>query len=735
MGIQGLLPQLRDITENSHIRDFKNKTVGVDGYVWLHRGIITCSTQICLQRPTDGYARFFIRRVKLLQKHGVIPYIVFDGGPLPQKKGKEQERLEKREKNFKAGQAFYDQGLTSKAEECFRKAVDITPTMAYQVIKILKKMGIQYVVAPYEADAQLAYLFRQKKIDAVLSEDGDLLTYGCEVLLCKFESNGACQKIDLTKLHKNQIMRFGNWTKKMFVVMCIFSGCDYLSFKGIGIKGAHKLVVKYRSNYKRAIQSIKMNTNKVVPNNYARDFERAWLTFQHQTVFCPDLRKLVHLHFVESESTEESFDFVGPLYDNSLAKKVAKGEVHPETKRPISEHELEEPYIVINSDNVDRMKVANKNKRQNSAGGLNRQTSIFSFFQRKKPKPKPESESESEPDLTQQSSLSLSQPTKASQTHIRLRIPKRKPKPNISTNSLDSFSQTNSKDSSSRKQSGRQLKRVRGSVAEPLKKKVKSKKRKRSPNSSQPRNLKRSKPNSKFFDRERTPLESNELFPADLKELQKKLPHYAAPNSSLTAAETLRNFNHLENALDKREFGGSEPPSLSALDSLANHSSSTRKPFVAPKMLGSSRPRKPGKSRKPVKPRKPGKSRKRPRKPGKSRKPVKPFGPLKKQKTSSLQDLDVLRKAPSPVGSSVITCKSFQKIEHELKAATSKDSSAKPGDDFKLNDLEGFSRSRVSTASSNEIKSFHHETRESEKNNSLDQFAFSEGSQFNLYDD
>ncbi len=38
---------------------------------------------------------------------------------------------------------------------------------------------MQFVVAPYEADAQMAYLALRGDVHAVITEDGDLLTYGC----------------------------------------------------------------------------------------------------------------------------------------------------------------------------------------------------------------------------------------------------------------------------------------------------------------------------------------------------------------------------------------------------------------------------------------------------------------------------------------------------------------------------------------------------------------------------
>ena len=39
---------------------------------------------------------------------------------------------------------------------------------------------VEYIVAPYEADAQLTFLSLHGYVSAVISEDSDLLAYGCE---------------------------------------------------------------------------------------------------------------------------------------------------------------------------------------------------------------------------------------------------------------------------------------------------------------------------------------------------------------------------------------------------------------------------------------------------------------------------------------------------------------------------------------------------------------------------
>lgn len=46
-------------------------------------------------------------------------------------------------------------------------------------MKVLKRENICYVVAPYEADAQMAFLAISKQVDAVITEDSDLIAFGC----------------------------------------------------------------------------------------------------------------------------------------------------------------------------------------------------------------------------------------------------------------------------------------------------------------------------------------------------------------------------------------------------------------------------------------------------------------------------------------------------------------------------------------------------------------------------
>jgi len=77
-----------------------------------------------------------MHRVRLLRHFAIEPYVVFDGGPLPAKRGTELERKQRRGENLSHGKALAAQAKHSQARLCFVKSIDVTPQMAYQYIKV-----------------------------------------------------------------------------------------------------------------------------------------------------------------------------------------------------------------------------------------------------------------------------------------------------------------------------------------------------------------------------------------------------------------------------------------------------------------------------------------------------------------------------------------------------------------------------------------------------------------------
>ncbi|GAA5915634.1 uncharacterized protein JCM6883_000698 [Sporobolomyces salmoneus] len=333
MGISGLLPLLKEITVSSHIKHFKGKTLAVDAYVWLHRGAYGCAEELATGKPTVKYVNYAMHRVRMLKYYGVTPYIVFDGGLLPSKMGTEGDRERRRNEALAKGNAFLAEGKSNQARECFVKAVDVTPAMAYQLIKALRQEGIRYVVAPYEADPQLAYLEKHGLVDGIITEDSDLLVFGCRNVLFKLDGEGNCSLVSRDDFSKCREYNFSDWSEVEFRQMAILSGCDYLeSIQGLGLKTAYKLMRKYKTAEK-VIQFVRLEGQLTVPRNYVEEFRRAELTFLHQRVFDPVKRELVHFSPLPEGRTAEEMPFVGAELDREYVCGLADGNIDPISKQ------------------------------------------------------------------------------------------------------------------------------------------------------------------------------------------------------------------------------------------------------------------------------------------------------------------------------------------------------------------------------------------------------------------
>ena len=155
------------------------------------------------------------------------------------------------------------------AYKMFSVAVDITPQMAYLFVQAAKSLGVESLVAPYEADAQLAYMYLTGKIYAVITEDSDLLAFGVKVCFFKMDNNGEGFEIDLGNLHLVEELNFRKFNLDSLLITCILSGCDYIdSIKGIGFRKAHKLVYENGTDLKSLIKRIRREGKHLVPLNY-----------------------------------------------------------------------------------------------------------------------------------------------------------------------------------------------------------------------------------------------------------------------------------------------------------------------------------------------------------------------------------------------------------------------------------------------------------------------------------
>ncbi|XP_020548076.1 exonuclease 1 isoform X3 [Sesamum indicum] len=294
MGINNLLKFMKPYVERVHIKKYAGRRVGIDAYSWLHKGAYSCSMELCLDLEGDKkyqFLKYFMHRINMLRHYEITPVVVFDGGNIPCKATTEDERNRRRKANRDMAMEKLKDGDANTASELFQRAVSVTPLMAHQLIQTLRSENIEFVVAPYEADAQLAYLAgleaEEGGVVAVISEDSDLLAYGCPAIVFKMDRYGNGEEIMLNKVFDavGHVPSFKNFDRELFTGMCVMAGCDFLpSVPGIGIAKAYNLVAKYR-NLARVLSVLKFEKGKLMPEDYETAFKEAVAVFQHARVF------------------------------------------------------------------------------------------------------------------------------------------------------------------------------------------------------------------------------------------------------------------------------------------------------------------------------------------------------------------------------------------------------------------------------------------------------------------
>ncbi|XP_076067358.1 flap structure-specific endonuclease 1 isoform X2 [Oratosquilla oratoria] len=195
---------------------------------------------------TSHLMGFFYRTIRMVD-NGIKPVYVFDGKPPTMKSGELAKRRERREEAQKALEQAEEAGNQEDVEKFSRRLVKVTRQHGEEAKTLLSLMGIPFVDAPCEAEAQCAALAKAGKVYAVATEDMDALTFGTPVLLRHMTFSEA-RKMPIKEFHYDKILGETELTREEFVDLCILLGCDYCdSIKGIGPKRAIELIKNKKS--------------------------------------------------------------------------------------------------------------------------------------------------------------------------------------------------------------------------------------------------------------------------------------------------------------------------------------------------------------------------------------------------------------------------------------------------------------------------------------------------------
>jgi len=190
-----------------------------------------------MPRNVQRYLEVCTRYLDLLQDFEITPVLVFDGCPLPAKHDENERRRRTREERVKQAEELVEKGQKDEARRVMAQPAQITFDVIKGLIKVCRERGIEYIVSLYEADAQIAHPLQHQLADFAVSEDSDLLAYGCSKVLLKLKSNGDADLVEICKVLEHLQLHC--------ICRCIAAGCDHLrNIRGIGIKRAKDIVSK-----------------------------------------------------------------------------------------------------------------------------------------------------------------------------------------------------------------------------------------------------------------------------------------------------------------------------------------------------------------------------------------------------------------------------------------------------------------------------------------------------------
>ncbi|MCS7122101.1 MAG: flap endonuclease-1 [Archaeoglobaceae archaeon] len=261
--------------EEAEIESFSGRKIAIDAYNILYQFLATI-------RQPDGtplkdskgritsHLSGLLYRVSNMVEIGIRPIFVFDGKPPEFKK----VEIEERQKRKKEAEEKWIEALES-GEEYAKKYAQATARVDDFVLdsskKLLKLMGIPFVQAPSEGEAQAAYIVKKGEASFTASQDYDSLLFGSPKLVRNLAITGKRKlpgknvyvevKPEILDLEKN-LKKLGV-SREQLVDIAILVGTDYNEgVKGIGPAKALRYIKSYGDIF-RALKALRANVENV----------------------------------------------------------------------------------------------------------------------------------------------------------------------------------------------------------------------------------------------------------------------------------------------------------------------------------------------------------------------------------------------------------------------------------------------------------------------------------------
>ena len=185
----------------------------------------------------------FFQTATLISKQ-VKPIYVFDGKAPELKSKTQQERIEIKKESEKKYLEAKEAGDLETARKYASRTVHLNKEIIESSKKLLELMGLPYVQAKTEGEAQASYMVAQEDAWAVVSQDYDCLQFGATRMLRNFKLSASSKNMEIITLQ--QTLDDLQLTREQMVDVAMLVGTDFNDgIYGIGPKKGIKLIQKY----------------------------------------------------------------------------------------------------------------------------------------------------------------------------------------------------------------------------------------------------------------------------------------------------------------------------------------------------------------------------------------------------------------------------------------------------------------------------------------------------------
>jgi len=246
--------------EKIQLEDIAGWKLAVDGYNTLYqflaiiRGMDGGHLKDSQGRVTSHISGLFYRNINLLEL-GIKLVYVFDGKP-PELK---MEEIRRRSEQRREAKDQYLRALQSGDMVQARKYAEASTVLRRDMVadakELLDAMGIPWVDAPSEGEAQASAMAIEGTVNAVASQDHDSLVFGAPILIRnvtisgkrRLPGKGIVINVVPERIQLSSVLAATGLTRVQLVDFAILLGTDFNpdGFEGVGPATALKYLKKY----------------------------------------------------------------------------------------------------------------------------------------------------------------------------------------------------------------------------------------------------------------------------------------------------------------------------------------------------------------------------------------------------------------------------------------------------------------------------------------------------------